>query len=409
MISSKDKQIIRDLAKTQLEYANLPYMQELKKEWTRHNDGILGRPMVTVEWGTFSQEAIDPLLQTKGKIAREIEKIILGSFLGQKLFKDDSVVNNFVGIQKLSSFKPFGLKVLVDHLDNSVGHHFVEQIKDLEEDFDKLKKSKYSIYSIIDLPIKKYVESIVGDILPVKYIGKSLYSVPTQDVVHIMGLENMMFSMYDYPELFHKMMQMLSNDYIEYFKHLEAKGFLLPTNAGEWVGQGTYAFSSTMKGEKDFKNEKVKTEDIWGFMDSQETSSISPAMYEEFIFPYYEKISKIFGALSYGCCEAVDPIWENCLSKLHNLKKVSISPWCNEEKMGEYLKNTGIVYHRKPSPNYLGVDKVFDKEGFTKHIQKTISATKDCVVEFTQRDVYTVHNDMQKVKDYVSIIRKLTT
>lgn len=77
--------------------------------------------------------------------------------------------------------------------------------------------------------------------------------------------------------------------------------------------------------------------------------------------------------------------------------------------MGEALRGRKTVYHRKPSPNFLGVDKVLDKDGLRKHIQKTVDATKGCVVEYTQRDVYTVHNDMQKVRDYVSIIRELTT
>ena len=43
-------------------------------------------------------------------------------------------------------------------------------------------------------------------------------------------------------------------------------------------------------------------------MDSQETVSISPDMYGEFIFPYYKKVAERYGLLSYGCCEPVDPV-----------------------------------------------------------------------------------------------------
>ncbi|MEG0127301.1 MAG: hypothetical protein RR816_14620, partial [Clostridia bacterium] len=54
----------------------------------------------------------------------------------------------------------------------------------------------------------------------------------------------------------------------------------------------------------------------------------------------------------------------------------------------------------------LGVDRVLDTEGFRKHIQTTLQAARGCLVEFTQRDVYTVHGDMEKVREYVRIVRQ---
>lgn len=145
---------------------------------------------------------------------------------------------------------------------------------------------------------------------------------------------------------------------------------------------------------------------VWGFMDSQETVSISPEMFEEFIFPCYKKISESFGLLSYGCCEPVDPIWENCISRLENLRKVSISPWCNEAYMGERLRGSKIIYHRKPSPNYLGTGTLLDEEAFWTHIRESLQAAKGCEMEITQRDVYTINKDISKAKRYVDIIKE---
>lgn len=145
---------------------------------------------------------------------------------------------------------------------------------------------------------------------------------------------------------------------------------------------------------------------VWGFMDSQETVSISPEMFEEFIFPCYKKISESFGLLSYGCCEPVDPIWENCISRLENLRKVSISPWCNEAYMGERLRGSKIIYHRKPSPNYLGTGTLLDEEAFRTHIRESLQAARGCEMEITQRDVYTINKDISKAKRYVDIIKE---
>jgi hypothetical protein len=141
-------------------------------------------------------------------------------------------------------------------------------------------------------------------------------------------------------------------------------------------------------------------------MDSQETTAISPKMFKEFIFPYYKEISDNFGLLSYGCCEPVHAIWDTCISKLQNLRKVSISPWCDIDFMAERLRGQNIIFHRKPSPNYLGVNKNLDEDAFRKHIRETLNSAKGCSLEITQRDVYTIHHDENKAKRYVDIIRE---
>ena len=68
---------------------------------------------------------------------------------------------------------------------------------------------------------KAAIEEAIGDILPVKMQMDCLYSVPTQMIVHFMSMENMMFAMYDYPELFHEMMNRVADDTLAYYKMLE--------------------------------------------------------------------------------------------------------------------------------------------------------------------------------------------
>ena len=88
---------------------------------------------------------------------------------------------------------------------------------------------------------------------------------------------------------------------------------------------------------------QITTNDLWLNINSQETVSISPRMYREFILPYYADLAKEFGLVYYGCCEPVHAIWDCCVSQLPHLRKVSISAWCDEERMGEALWG-GRVY-----------------------------------------------------------------
>lgn len=408
-ISKHDKQILRDLAKKQLEMSQLPEMQHLKKEWTLHNDCKGKRPMITIELDTFSWEIIFPLLRCEGDTARAIEAKMHSNMVNFELFHDDTPVLDYFPVYYDTSIKPFDIEVKTVHSksdQSSLGHQFVETISDLQEDFHLLKKSSFSIKKDAHIKKMNMLKDIFGDILPVKLTGQSLYCTLTQNLLHIMGMENMFFALMDYPHEVNTALMMLADDYIEYFKLLESEGLILPTTGGELLRQGSFCYTEDLPGYDEHNKRVFTSKDIWGFMDSQETVGVDPEIFKEIIFPAYKKVAENFGLLSYGCCEPVDTIWESCISKLDNLRKVSISPWCNEEYMGNQLCGKKIIYHRKPSPNFLGVGKDLDEDAVRSHIQKTVQAAKGCTLEFSQRDVYQINNSPNKVKRYVEIIRE---
>lgn len=74
--------------------------------------------------------------------------------------------------------------------------------------------------------------------------------------------------------------------------------------------------------------------------------------------------------------------------------------------MGERLRGSKVIYHRKPSPNFLGVDETLNEEAFREHIRKSLSAARGCKMEITQRDVYTIHHNIPKARRFVEIIRQ---
>jgi hypothetical protein len=410
-ISNKDRGILRELAKKQYAYSQLPIMKERAKDWLLHNDLKGKRPMIHVEVGTFQSEIINDKLRCEGDFARGIEYQLLHNMLNHEILDDDMIVPEYYGIHWQSYFRLFDISIsretVKDSKGRSIGHHFNHVISDLEKDFSKLGETKFGVNKEATFEYKEFLENIFGDILPVKLISGSLYSVPTQNIVHLMGMENMFYSMYDYPELFHQLMKRITDDYISYFRYLEKEGCLLPTVANEGLAQGSLCYTNDLPDEKSLNGRRVLTSDVWGFMDSQETVSLSPEMFEEFIFPYYKKVSDNFGLLSYGCCEPVHPHWDRCISKLSNLRKVSISPWCDENLIGERLRGSKVIYHRKPSPNYLGVGYELDEEAFSNHITVTLKAAKGCKLEISQRDVYTLEGNIGKAKRYVQIIRNL--
>ena len=117
------------------------------------------------------------------------------NFLNRELFDDDRVVPDFFPVSYDAWFRLFDIEVKVENaqLDRhqSLGHHFIPSLEDLESDCEEGKIRPFAFG--VDLgkteKKKKFIEEMIGDILPVKIKMDCLYSVPTQMLVHIMSME----------------------------------------------------------------------------------------------------------------------------------------------------------------------------------------------------------------------------
>lgn len=411
-ISPADRLVLRELAKKQYEYSQLPCMKEREQDWIKHNNFEGIKPMLHLELGTFAPEVIPQRLCCEGELARDIEWRLYSNFLNYEIFDDDKLVPEYFGVGYSTFFTLFGQEISVSHATSTsgsdLGHKFNYVVNDLHDDAQKLGQTKFGYRKSKEETLKdiEFFSELFGDILPVKLKGNALSVSPTQLVVHMMGMESMFTAMYDYPEEFSVMMSRIADDHIEYFDWLASEGLILPTTGGEGLGQGTLCYTKELPGQEELTSRNFTSKDVWGYMDSQETVGLSPAMFKEFMYPCYERLANRFGLLSYGCCEPVNSIWDSCLSGFEHLRKVSVSPWCDEDFMGERLRGRRTIYHRKPFPNYLGTGTVLDEAAFKAHINKTLAAAKGCKLEITQRDVYSINHDEKKARRYIQIIRE---
>lgn len=222
----------------------------------------------------------------------------------------------------------------------------------------------------------------------------------------MLGLEKMMYAMIDHPDALHSLYRFLVDDILEFVEWQEAEGLLELNNGNDYVGAGSYGFTTELPTQQCRETGVVRPADLWLNLNSQETVGISPSMYGEFIYPYYEELASRFGLVYYGCCEPVHDIWINYLSRLPHIRKVSVSPWCDEAFMGEALRGSDVIYSRKPFPNYIGLGKL-DEQAFADHISKTLQCAKGCHLEFIFRDVYTLDGDPTKPGRGVKIVRGL--
>ena len=163
--------------------------------------------MVVLEsWG-FNNEVIVPRLKCTGDFARKVEFDLYQDFVSQELFEDDRVTPDCFEMNYDTEFKLYGLDMKKEFATGKeeedcagISVRFLPVIEDLEDDLEKIGPSVFSVDLESSRKKLEAVTEAIGDILPVRRKMDCLYSVPTQMLIHLMGMENMMLNIAQYPE-----------------------------------------------------------------------------------------------------------------------------------------------------------------------------------------------------------------
>jgi len=399
-IPSKDLERIRSLAKLKVEYANDQTNAEILKKWDALAQGRRETPTMRLLFSNFSGEMISHRMQCEDDTARGIEWSLLASMTGRELFGDDTPISATFDIGWHTWASPFGIGAKTSRTKNGRGFHIDPVIEDLEEDFDKLRGSGFGVNREATLQRRELIENLIGDILPTRMVMGSLSGSITNPLVHLMGMENYYLAMYDTPEALHRVMDMATKVYEDYYDFLEKEKLLLPTFGTTGVAQESYAFNNELPSDH-----VEKTTQCWGFLESQETTAVAPEVYGEFVYPYQDRLVKRYGLLSYGCCERVDALWTDYLSKWTNLRKLSVSPFNNEPQVGEYLRGTKVVYYSKPRAELVTNPGPLDEEALRVYFKGVCEAASGCLFEIAQREVLTLFGDPERGRRYVEIAK----
>ena len=401
-ISLKDRDILRELAARKAALANSARNDEILAMWHKQAKGLRDTPTVRLLFSNFTAEVIDPRMRCEGKEARRLERQLLSSMVGRELFDDDTPVSDRFDVNVFLSGSPFGVSPNITRAKGSMGYHIEPVTDDIERDFDMFLGGGFTVDMEGTKEWCALADSIFGDILPSRIMQPSLRGAITNPLVKLINMETYYMSMYDCPEKLHELMDIATKIYEGYYDYLEENKLLLPTNGFSAVAQESFAFTDELPSE----GEITSTNQLWGFLESQETTAVSPDMYGEFVYPYFDRMVKRFGLLSYGCCERVDNIWEDYLSKWGNLRKLSVSPFNNESLVGEYLRGTRVVYYSKPRAEYVTNPGPLDEDAIRRCFRDISLASSGCMLEVAQREVGTIFGDYERGRRYVQLAKE---
>jgi hypothetical protein len=407
MIKTQDHQVLYRLANRWMELASLPVMDERRRLWTALNDLQAERPMVLFETWTLENYIQPDELECQDSYFRTVEESMRRFIRQAEEIGDDIVLDPhwrlYWDIE--CDYPDFGVGLTSRHADDAqggeVGFTFNHPIH-TPDDAARLKQRSWCADREKTRQRQERLQEAFGNALPVVIHGTGgLHAGFTGDLFKLIGNDNLLMWPYDAPEALDAVMCYLRDDRIAYFRWLEQEGLLGLNNDSELVGSGSPGFTTRLP-QSDYAGQP-RLCDLWVWMESQETTMISPRMFTRQFLPYMAEVSKLFGQVYYGCCEPVHDRWDAIIEAIPNVRGVSISPWCDMQIMAKKLGRER-VFSRKPKPWPIS-GPMPDFDTISQDLDETLEAARDCNLEIIYRDVYRIGGDRARLRKWLELVR----
>lgn len=403
-ITSKDREILRELGRKTAEIAALPVHEETRKLWKALNSLKPVRPMVAIDqipWHEMNVE--DELtLKCEDDFCRSLEWKLRETLYRWKHMRADMVVEKFIDVNKVILGTSFGIKSqentsALDPLNSVVGHYYLDQLQ-TEADIEKIRIPEVSLDEKATAMRETAALEIFDGILGVRMMGAVMIFSPWDRLVEWHGVENSLYDLADRPEFIHMLVSRLTDANMSLLDQLEEQGLLaydIP------LVHCTGAYTDELPAPS-FNPQKPRACDTWTAGQAQIFATVSPAMHEEFDIQYASKWYARFGLGYYGCCEPLDSKID-IIRKLPHVRKISISPWADVKKAAEQIKGD-YVLSNKPTPAYLATE-VWNKDIVAENLQDTYNKCKEngTPLEFILKDISTLRYEPQRLWEWSEI------
>lgn len=401
-ISGKDREVLRRLAGRVAEIARRPEQAERRALWYDLNALRPTRPVVYCSPECGWEEIIRPGdMECEGGTARAWEHFLRTEVFYGDIMGDDKVVTGVLSVGYVHSNSGWGVQETYTYGDNRGSYVWDAPVKDLSN-LSGLRVPEIAVDRDASDSVLDLAHDVFDGVLEVRRHHTWLWSVGlTQTLIRLRGLEQIMLDMVTDPAGLHRIMAFLRDAHLAMLDFLEREHLLHLNNRGEYVGSGGFGWTDELPAPG-FEGH-VRALDLWALGESQETVGVSPAMFEEFVFQYQLPLLERFGLTCYGCCEPVHTRW-HILKRIPNLRRVSVSPWCDVAQMAESLQDRYIL-SLKPNPAHLATS-FFDEDVVRRDIRARLHQARGCRIEIIMKDCHTIGGDFRRVVRWCQIARE---
>ncbi|MBE3065041.1 MAG: hypothetical protein IMZ69_08495 [Spirochaetes bacterium] len=410
-ISRADRELLRPLAERLARLAARPGEAEKRELWYAHNDLRSKQPLLLVDPENGWNEIVTPgSLKCEGPLARRWEMVLRKELFWGQSIQDDKPIEALFEVGYTYTDTEWGIEETYHGGSSGQSYAWEGGIKG-PEDVARIGTPRIEVDYRTTLETLALAADVFSGLLRVRLRAVWWWSLGmTWDLARLVGLEKMLYLLYDNPGMVHRIMARLRDGYRAKLDWLEENGLLSLNNDHSYVGSGGIGYTRELPRGPTHDavpgaapDQGVRTTDMWCLTESQETLGISPDQFEEFVFPYQLPLQERFGLNCYGCCEPLDARW-HIVRKTPRLRRVSVSPWADQAKMAGFLQDK-YVYSRKAPPQLLALPRV-DEDAVRADIRATLEATRGCILEILMKDNHTLGGNPDNLVQWVRIARE---
>jgi len=397
-----DVGILRDLARQVAEIAAKGVQDERRDLWRRHNSLKLTRPLVYCRWFSVWGEVLTPQLRCRDRFYRHFELRLLDAIFQDRI-GDDFIIEPWITLHARhagpADARRWGPEIRHSATTADRGSWTFDPPLVDEADIDKLVAPRHAIDEAATARDAQRLGDAVGDILSVTVDRASRYR---RDVSHemtqLVGLEQLMWYMCDRPAWLHRLGAFLRDGILQTHRQADDAGdWTLATHQNQAMPYAEELPDPAAGGES------VSRARLWHHAASQETTLVSPAMFDEFILTYQIPVSAAFGLSAFGCCEDLTRKID-VLRKLPNLRRIAVAPWADLAACREQI-GTDYVMSWRPNPAEM-VSLGFDAGNVRRGLREALDTCRGCHVDITLKDIETVGGDFDRLVQWTRIARE---
>ncbi|GHU62995.1 hypothetical protein AGMMS49983_05500 [Clostridia bacterium] len=403
ILDQNDTDVLRRLGEVYAAYGREDAKSGKPALWRAMNDLHSKRPMVWIDeipWHEMNVEDELTILCTH-PWAKELERTLRRTIYKRKHMPADMVVNDYFECPKVFYSTDFGIheKVEIATTDadsDVVSRHFEIQIKD-PEDIEKIQMPKITLMEKATEYRLAAMKELFADIGAVKLVGQThIWYTPWDYLIRWWGIEEAMMDLIMRPEMVHAAYERMVSAWMTEMDQLDELNLLSLDCNNTRIGSGGYGYVSELPGA-DYDSDPVHPINQWGCSNAQIFSSVSSDMHWEFAIEHDLKWLKRFGLTYYGCCEPLDSKMD-ILRRIPNLRKISVSPWCNTDKVVD-AAGEDYVLSRKPHPAIF-IKPHIDIAEAEQQLRDFLDQAKDSHVELIMKDISTVAHNPRNLWDW---------
>ncbi len=399
-LSAADIDVLRRLAGELAEIAALPVHREKARLWQKLNDLESERPLVWINeipWHEMNADG-ELTLAAEHPWARDQERDLRRTLYQWRHMPGDMIVSPYLACPLAVHSTDFGIiedvdVARTDAASDVVSRHFKIQIRDFA-DLEKIRAPAVTHNEAATHFRYEAMCRVYDGILPVRKIGQThIWFTPWDYLIRWWGIQEAMIDLVDRPELVHAGVQRMVDAWMTELDQFEAMNVLSLGCDNTRIGSGGYGYTRRLPGAE-FDPAHVRPSNMWGCSNAQIFAEVSPQMHWDFALQHELRWLSRWGLTYYGCCEPLDRKID-ILRRIPNLRKISVSPWCNTATVVEKIGRS-YVMSRKPSPAILAEDH-WRPEWARRDLCDFLDAARGCHVEIIMKDISTLRYQPQRL------------